>query len=151
MFNNYYRNSKILRIPVTTTTNNAYDRSCLLRPASSGGIALQRELGLYENSYTRQNMQARVFTKNISTNELNRYQGIINLFEVCTEHDMLLCALHWRLSRRELYAIQASQLFGPTWTDNEDKTTGLYLPWIRVRSVVHTTYGERLSSCYDSW
>lgn len=93
-------------------------------------------------------MQARVFTKNVVIYESNRHRGIINLFEACPEHDMLLSALHWRLSRRELYAIQASQLFGPTYTDNEEKRPVIISPGFEseVSSIQITANGLALAT-----
>lgn len=93
-------------------------------------------------------MQARVFAKNVVTCESIRYRGIINLFEACPEHDMLLSAMHWRLSRRELYTVQASQLFGPTYADNEEKRPVLISPGFEseVSSIQITANGLAIAT-----
>ena len=61
---------------------------------------------------------------------------------------MLLCALHWRLSRRELYAIQVGQLFGPTYTNYEDNRTKVISPGFEseVSSIQLTANGLVLAT-----
>ena len=125
--------------------HSCIQRSSVLKTALSGSVSLQRELGQHESPCKRRDIQAQVFVKNLNlvTRRIDRQLGSLARFEISTNYNLLVCALHCHISGRDLHAIQAGTLFSPTKLENRMQALTNVSPSFssEISSILPTTNG----------